>query len=193
MKKNIFLKTFIMLVAIVMCSNASATVYHLICRGGATGNTRLDFESFAAASNGTGSFTYIAYIFERYTGAKATIKKDGSHLSPGQCSWATDVVRAPYNYFTHTIDNPGTGLLASVTPQVTGDQRQTSITTTATFIPNSADPDQAYLPLFSFNNPASEWSGSILDPQWVFHFYMKIRPEDGTLQFYSLSSKAKVF
>ena len=184
---------FIHLFAIVTLgfgATANATVYHLICRGSISGNTNLTVEAFPDADNTMG--TWIHYQFQRYTGSKASVKSDGSHLAAGQCSWATNVLSSSHTYFNHTIHNSKIYLHASFAPTIGSEGLQQPASPNIWTAPDRSDPSQDYLPYFGSNAIVPQGEGSIVDPNYIFHFYVSIN-SDNVLEFYRLNSIVKLY
>jgi len=173
-----------------LCVSAHATVYHLICRGSISGNTNLTVEAFPDTGDTMGS--WIHYRFQRYTGSKASVKSDGSHLAAGQCSWATNVLSSSYTYFNHTIHNSKIYLHASFAPTIGSEGLQQPASPNVWTAPDRSDPNQDYLPYFGSNAIVPQGEGSIVDPNYIFHIYVSIN-SDNVLEFYRLSSVVKLY
>lgn len=190
MKIRSLFSASLLISSLIVCASAQATVYHLICRGSASGNTSMTVRTLPS-DDGTLE-AQIQYRFERFAGAKADIRKDGSHLAPGQCSWATGLLTAKQGFFTHTISNPQTYFQFSFDPK----RDKNGI-----FQPGNPrvavgsdlwDPAQAYIPNLYNNSPDPQGEGTIADQDMIFHFYMALDP-DGYLEFYSLNSAVKLY
>lgn len=168
-------RKYIHIVLAAMCGLAAVTtnaasVIHLICRGGVSEDTHLSVYSYAA---GAGA---VYYDFTPYQGKKADVKRDGSHLSPGQCSWATDVLASKYNtmYYEISPDKAQIDHTTEIRPYL-NDDGSITFDTFAIIDRDADDPNQAFIPFV--NGPAGtpdSVKGSILDPDKIFNFYVTI-------------------
>ena len=174
------------------CTSANATLIHLVCRGGISGNTGLQVATMTD-SDGT-PLAKVQYTFERYTGSKSSVKADGSQLAPGQCSWSTGLLGSNQNYFKYTIHNANIYFQTYFVPTTTtvnGTLLQQSDHTNVVMFPDSDDPDQAWLPSFATYSTVTN-DGSILDPDMIFHIYVSIN-SDNSLQFHNLNSAVEMY
>jgi hypothetical protein len=184
MKSHRLLGVLIAAIGIVFsCTVNAASVYHLVCRGGSAGNTRLRIASFS--DSGVLS-TNVFYMFERYSGPASSIKSDGSHLLAGQCSWSTGLLARNQNYFLHEIQNSSVMTTVDFTP-LDDNGMQTEIFSQSFIFPDRNDPNQNYLPSYTPRAATSSVNGSIFDSNMVFHIYVKILT-DNSLQFSYLKS-----
>jgi len=179
--------------ALGFCASAHATVYHLVCRGSLSGNTAIITETFANSSGSPEA--KVQYNFERYAGSASSIKKDGSHLAPGQCSWSQGLLGRDQTYFSQTIHHSQIFLHAYFVPTVNTSEGpvplEESDHANIELFPDTNDPNQAWLPSFATHSVATP-DGSILDQSMIFHIYVSIN-SDNSLQFSYLSSAVKLF
>src|SRR5690606_22467780 len=130
---------------------------------------------YVASANGA-PYAAVDYRFERYVGTKASVKTDGSHLAPGQCSWSTNVLASNYYRFTHTLKSNVT-LLAWYDRSVTPDFNRRLVQDSAPrwhtgLMVDRSDLNLSYLPSSEFDEP--DRRGTILDPSMIFHIYVSI-------------------
>jgi len=170
-------RTYIHIVLAAVCgltaaATNAASVIHLICRGGVSEDTNFRVYSYAA---GAGA---VYYDFTPYSGKKADVKRDGSHLAPGQCSWATDVLASKYHtmYYEIAPSEQQIDHSSQIRPYLNADNTIT-FDTFAVIDRDDGDPNQAFIP--HINGPKGvpdSVAGSILDPSMIFNFYVTIDP-----------------
>lgn len=186
MKSHRLLGVLIAVIGIICsCTVNAASVYHLVCRGGSAGNTRMRIASFSESGIPR---TNVFYMFERYPGPTSSIKTDGSHLLAGQCSWSTGLLAPNQNYFLHEIQNSNVMTIVDFTP-LEDNGVQTELFSQSFVSPDRNDPNQNYLPEYTPRGLPSSVEGSIFDPQMIFHIYVKVL-SDGSLLFSYLKSAA---
>jgi hypothetical protein len=141
---------------------AMAQNYHAVCRGGAEAAIHAHtFNLFGGVK--------LRYTFEKYRGTKASVKTDGSHLGPGECSWSTNVMAAALKFPIRaetTMDKLGFYLDVAGSTRASDENHRA---TASLFRYDEYDTDLAMLPTSMVDN-----QGTIYDPDAVFHLYLYI-------------------
>jgi len=145
---------------------SAATQYHLICRGSPESRVTV------ASSRDFPGDMDVNLLFDKYRGTKASVKTDGSHLAPGQCSWSTNVIASVYESGVY-YRTAATNLRISV--DLKGGPNDQHNTTFATI---SYDPVSSDANLLWLQNPADIEAdfnpGTIFDADVVWHMYVII-------------------
>jgi hypothetical protein len=155
---------------LIAVSTHAASVIHLICRGGAAGNTYLNMTSYPDINE-----TEIDYSFAHYKGSSDNVNRDGSHLGPGECSWATAVLQSKYDTLVYYI-KPGHTIQSNVVYPLADKKSKTiNYSGFATWDADASDPNQAFLPAINgYSQDMDEVTGTILDENMIFNFYVTI-------------------
>jgi len=151
----------------------AASVIHLICRGGISGKNSLEYTAYSSATG------VVSYNFTPYKGKKSDVKRDGSHLGPGECSWATDVLASKYNTLVYYTNGEQVLHDTYIQPSI-NDDGTVSYTTQTVLDPGlQDDPKQYFLPFINTaDNSTDPLKGSILDDTMIFNFYVVIDKYD---------------
>jgi len=146
---------------------SAATQYHLICRGSP------DMRVMAVTHPDFPDEIAITLQISKYRGTKASVKTDGSHLPPGQCSWSTNVIASSYEsgvFYRTAASNLRISL--DLWGGAGNDQYNNTFATLA-YHPATSDTNLMWL-----QNPtdidADRNVGTIFDADMVFHMYVTI-------------------
>ena len=145
---------------------SAAAQYHLICRG--TPEARV----MIGSSRDFPGDIDVNLEFSKYRGTKASVKTDGSHLAPGQCSWSTNVIASVYEslvYYRTAASNLRISLDLHGGPN---DQYNNTFATIA-YDPATSDANLLWL-----QNPSDGETdphlGTMFDSDVVWHMYVII-------------------
>lgn len=141
---------------------SAASIYHGICRGG-PGTLQ------AISHNNEPNSVLIEWHYKKYRGLRSSVRSNGSHLSPGECSWSTNIIASHHSSFIRYrtfIDQLFfITTMADSVSMAKGFQH-------GTFFQDdkASDPNIAFLP----NPSASPEEGSIFDPGTTWHMHLSI-------------------
>jgi hypothetical protein len=158
-------------ISLLASAATHASSVHLICRGGHTGNTNMSFTSVPTTD---GMETIVYYHFVPFKGTKSQVKRDGSHLHPGECSWATDVLSSKYNTLIYYISPSDVSQQTNI--YMSADSANNAVYDEFTVINvDPTDPLQSFIPPFNgLQQSPDEIAGTILDENAIFNWYVTI-------------------
>jgi hypothetical protein len=153
---------------------SAATQYHLICRGSPESRVTL------GSSRDFPGDMHINLLFNKYRGTKASVKTDGSHLAPGQCSWSTNVIASVYGSGV-LYQTAATNLRVSVDWKGGPNDQHNTTSASIAYDPATSDANLLWL-----QNPsdveAEQNPGTIFDADVVWHMYVTISLNSFTLR-----------
>jgi hypothetical protein len=143
---------------------AQAATGHLICRGSDDSTVNL-----TSIDNAAGDVA-VSWGFEKYAGTASSIKANGGHLSPGQCSWDNGAIAARYiPNVTYFVDPSQIWMIITMRDDISTAGADNN--GWFAYGRRTTDKNLMWLPTSTVSNHNK---GSIFDPAMIFHFYVNI-------------------
>jgi len=144
---------------------SAATQYHLMCRGSP------DTQVIVTSSIESPGKMNISLQINKYRGTKASVKTDGSHLAPGECSWSTNVIASVYYSLVYYLA-PASDLRIFINAY--GGPNDNRTWGSVAYAPETTDANLLWLGNIS-DGVEDPTKGTLFDPDIVYHLYVAIQ------------------